>query len=85
MAESAATEPTERSMPAATITKVNPKAITAMVETWMPMFIRFGPVRKRGVAMKRARQRTTSPDQCAVVGQEGLEVKALLCGGYAAH
>ena len=65
-------------MPAATITKVNPKAITAMVETWMPMFMRFGPVRKRGVAMKRARQRTTSPTSAPLLARKALKSK-LFC------
>ena len=47
---SAAVEPTERSKPPPTITKVMPMAITAMIEDCTRMLVRLSGERKRGVS-----------------------------------
>ena len=51
--ETAATDPTERSIPAATMAKVSPKARMATVAACMPTLRMFDPVRKAGVARER--------------------------------
>src|SRR6266540_2337431 len=58
--ESAAVEPTERSKPPPTITKVMPMAITAMIEDCTRMLVRLNGERKRLVSNAVAAQRTTS-------------------------
>ena len=48
--DSAAVEPTERSKPPPTITKVMPMAITAMIEDCTRMLVRLSGERKRSVS-----------------------------------
>ncbi|CAM5681984.1 hypothetical protein SVIOM74S_07877 [Streptomyces violarus] len=60
VAESAATEPTDRSMPAETITKVTPKARMAVTAAWMPTFRRLSVVRKSPDSADIATTRTMS-------------------------
>ena len=48
--DSAAVEPTERSNPPPTITKVMPRAITAMIEDCTRMLVRLSGERKRSVS-----------------------------------
>jgi len=54
------------------MTKVIPNASTATVETWMPILRRFCPVRKSGVAMKRARHNTTRPTSAPLLARNFL-------------
>jgi hypothetical protein len=61
MAERAATEPTDKSMPEVTMTKVIPKAIIATTAAWIPILMIFGTVRNTGVAINRAIQRIIRP------------------------
>src|SRR5262245_1070341 len=58
--DSAAVEPTERSKPPPTMTKVMPMAITAMIEDCTRMFVRLNGERKRLVSNAVAAQRTMS-------------------------
>src|SRR5262245_15464587 len=58
--ESAAVEPTERSKPPPTITKVIPMAITAMIEDCTRMLVRLNGDRKRLVSNAVAAHRTMS-------------------------
>src|SRR5690349_2044016 len=60
MADRAATEPTDRSMPAETITKVTPKARTAVTAAWTPTLSRLSVVRKSPDSADRATTRTIS-------------------------
>jgi len=70
IADRAATLPTDRSMPAVTMTKVWPKARMATTEAWMPTFSRLFGVRKSGVATNMATPEDQKADQSAVVGDE---------------
>src|SRR5699024_8728326 len=54
IAPSAATEPTERSMPAVMMTKVMPNAKIATVAAWMPILRKLLTVKKCGVAINNA-------------------------------
>lgn len=60
VADSAATEPTDRSMPAETITKVTPKARIAVTAAWTPTFSRLSAVRKSPDSADMAMTRTMS-------------------------
>ena len=57
VADSAATEPTDRSMPAETITKVTPKARIAVTAAWTPTLSRLSVVRKSPDSSRHARRR----------------------------
>src|SRR5690625_3022818 len=61
IAPSAATEPTERSMPAVMMTKVMPKAKMATVAAWMPILRKLLTVKKCGVAINNATHKMMSP------------------------
>jgi hypothetical protein len=61
MPDSARTDPTDRSIPPDTITKVMPTATIALIEVCSRTFSRFETVRKCGVAAHSTTQRTTSP------------------------
>ncbi len=58
--DSAAVEPTERSKPPPTITKVMPMAITAMIEDCTRMLVRLSGERKRSVSSAVTTHSTTS-------------------------
>ncbi len=58
VAERAATEPTDRSMPAETITKVTPKARMAVTAAWTPTLRRLSVVRKSPDSADMAMTRT---------------------------
>src|SRR4051812_40197842 len=58
--DSAAVEPTERSKPPPTMTKVMPMAMTAMIEDCTRMLVRFNGERKRSVSSAVTAQRTMS-------------------------
>jgi len=58
--ESASTDPTERSMPPVSITKVSPAVTAARTETWARRFLRFVSVRKWG---ERAEESAESPSR----------------------
>lgn len=59
VADRAATEPTDRSMPAETMTKVTPNARMAVTAAWTPTFSRFWVVRKSPESSDIATTRTT--------------------------
>jgi hypothetical protein len=60
VADRAATEPTDRSMPAETITKVTPNARMAVTAAWTPMLRRLSVVRKSPDSADMAMTRTIS-------------------------
>src|SRR5690606_25703190 len=60
VADRAATEPTDRSMPAETMTKVTPKARIATTAAWTPMLSRLSAVRKSPDSADMAMTRTMS-------------------------
>src|SRR3954466_207617 len=60
VADRAATEPTDRSMPAETITKVTPKARMAVTAAWTPTLSRLSVVRKSPDSADMAMTRTIS-------------------------
>ena len=61
MLENAATAPTDRSMPAAMITKVSPKASIAIVDAWIPTLSRLVAVKNEGAIKLRTIPRSSSP------------------------
>src|SRR4030042_192874 len=82
------TEPTERSMPAVSMTKVIPKATMAMIEVWRATFSRFETERNSGELIAKIRQmikrmtktlnrRKTSP----VLASALLRIVPLAAGG----